>query len=158
VLEWMHGSPLCPRSDISGPAPLITDVSGEIVEMHLSPILAEALGGWFAMYALLWLTAVSLATAGMVAGYLKHWSVLLLSGTSLLIGSYFVQCMFQGSGEVLLIFKLTGPVPVILGLPGPVLWFIRSRDRFKSSNVRVIFYVCLVCALVLGLTIALATR
>ncbi len=110
------------------------------------------------MYALLWLTAVSLATAGMVAGYLKHWSALLLSGTSLLIGIYFVQSMFQGSGEVLLIFRLTGPVPVILGLPGPVLWFVRSRDRFNPSNVQVIFYVCLVCAVVLALTIAFAAR
>ena len=110
------------------------------------------------MYALLWLTALSLAIAGMVAGYLKHWSALLLSGASLLIGSYLVQCMFQGSGEVLLIFKLTEPVPVILGLPGPVLWFIRSRDRFNPSSVRVIFYVCLVCALVVALTIAFRTR
>ena len=110
------------------------------------------------MYALLWCTALVLAIAGMVAGYLRHWSALLLSGSSLLIGSYFVGCMFQGSGEVLLIFKVTGPVPVILGLPGPVLWFLRSRDRFNPTSVRVIFYVCLACALVLALTIAFAAR
>jgi len=57
-----------------------------------------------------------------------------------------------------LIFKVTGPVPVILGLPGPVLWFLRSRDRFNPTSVRVIFYVCLACALVLALTIAFAAR
>jgi len=126
--------------------------------MRASVILAEALGGFFAMYALLWFTALILSIAGMVAGYRRHWSALLFSGTSLLIGSYFVECMFQGSGEALWVFKVTGPVPVILGLPGPVLWFIRSRDRFNPTSVRVIFYVCLACALVLVLTIALTAR
>jgi hypothetical protein len=121
-------------------------------------MLAEALAGFFAIYAIVWVTALVLSMVGLFAGSRGHWSALLLSGASVLIGGMFILSALPRYSDVLPLFKLTDPVPALLGLPGLILWFLRSRKRWDPVNARAIFYVCLACAFVLILTIVLVSN